>query len=199
MAIKSNTGPVNGRAVMQQALASRMRQTTRSITPLGGAPQTGSPVPVHHLPLTRLNDENALAATSVTSWLYPVIGGARPGLADVREIKGAQSPVFGGLSEGTLATRFMEACMLAEQALAGVEEELMPRLLDVPALQFAALWLHGSTSDYFISLLDGNPAGTAPLTIANDALPILRARASNRTTRSAVPPVGAGPTGTPSN
>src|SRR5262245_60439904 len=108
MAIRSNAGPPNGRFVMLQALTSRLQQAVRSATPLGGAPQTGSPVPVHHLPLTSLGYEDPLAATTVTNWLYPVIGGTRPGLAAVREAGGAAGAVFGGLSQGTFAARFMD-------------------------------------------------------------------------------------------
>lgn len=191
MAIKSNSGPPNGRKVMQQALSARLRQGAAARSPLGGGtPQTGSPVPVHHMSLDHLREKDPLSLTTVTSWLYPVIRGPRMGLADVREATSNTGATFGGLSHGTLATRFMEASILAEQQLAKSQEEFTPRLLDVPSLQFAALWLHGSSNDFFISLLDGKPAGTAPLAVVKDVLADLRVRATKRTAPRTPPPTG---------
>lgn len=203
MAIKSNAGPIHGRAVMQKALAARAPQARAFSTPLGGAPQTGSPVPVYHLPLDRLQDSDPLAAVTLTSWRYPVIGGLHPGLADIREGQDGRTASFGGLSHGILADRFMLASMLAEQELAGQPEEFEPRLLDVPALQFAALWLRGRVTGYMVSLLDGRPPGTAPLKLVNEheVVPELQTRAATRSLRAGAPgaPRGGGPTGTPTN
>jgi hypothetical protein len=79
-----------------------------------------------------------------------------------------------------LAERFLQASAYADEQLGDQAEEYEPRLLDVPALWFAALWLEGSTSRYFIPLLDGRPPGTAPLKMVQDILPILKARAEER-------------------
>jgi len=201
MVIKANKGPLHGLAVMQQALEARATRAAVFSTPLGGAPQSGSPVPVYHLPLINLGDDDPLAAASVTSWRYPIIGGIEPGLADIRQSDDDSSASYGGLSQGLLARRFIQASLLAEQALAAAPEELQPRLLDVPALQFAALWLHGDLSNYFVSLFDGRPAGTAPLRLVTEVVPDLRARAARRLppTGFATPPLGGGQSGTPTN
>lgn len=199
MAIKSNPGPANARAVMQRALTARLPQAASFSSPLGGAPQTGSPVPVHYLSLVALADQHPLMSTTVTSWLYPVIGGVRPGLADIRENAGTAGPSFGGLSQGILAARFIDACVLAEKSLAALEEEFEPRLLDAPALQFAALWLHGSNTEHFISLLDGKPPGSAPLRIVSDVVPDLQSRAAARSNLAGPAMAGIAPAGTPTN
>jgi hypothetical protein len=120
----------------------------------------------------------------MTSWCYPVIGGINPGLADIREGKDGNAASFGGLSHGILAQRFIQASLLAEQGLAASPEDFEPRLLDVPALQFAALWLHGLVEEYFVSLLDGHPPGTAPLKLVNEIVSDLRDRAATRLNRA---------------
>jgi hypothetical protein len=94
----------------------------------------------------------------------------------------------------------MQAALLAEQSLSAASEDFEPRLLDVPALPFVALWLHGNaTTEYFIALLEGRTPGTAPLRLVKEILPELRYRASERAKRRAATPDGGGPAGTPTN
>jgi hypothetical protein len=198
VAIKSNLGPPNGHQVMQRALAYRVPQTANIMsTPLGGAPQTGSPIPVYHLPLAQLKDSDPLASAKLTCWSYPVIGGMRPGLADIRENSVDGTTSFAGLSYGILATRFLEASVLAEHSLNAADEEFEPRLLDVPALRFAALWLHGSSTDHFIPLLEGSPPGSAPLKLVANVVADLQSRAIAQSRRAI--PTGGGAPGTPTN
>lgn len=196
MTIKSHAGPIDGRAVMQQALATRVPQAEMFSTPLGGAPQTGSPVPFYHLSLDALTEPNPLEFATMTGWQYPVVGGIDPGLADIRDVPDGPSS-FAGLSHGLLAQRFIQASLLAEQALAAQAEEYQPRLLDIPALQFAALWLYGTTTSYFVSLLDGRPAGTAPLKLVTEIMSDLKARADSRS--HGLAPLGGGSADTPTN
>ena len=198
MTIKSNAGPVNGGDVVRQALAARMPQAKNFSTPLGGAPQTGSPVPFYHLSLAQLDSADPLASATITGWRYPVVGGINPGLVDVREGSNVTPATFAGLIHGIMVQRFMQASLLAEQTLASQTDVYQPRLLDVPALQFAALWLHGTSTNYFISLLDGHPLGSAPLVLVSDVLPDLRARATARTAAT-TPTGGAAPRSTPTN
>jgi len=214
MVIKSNRGPINGYAVMREALATRMprggaRSASRGVESasldivrpsLAGAPQTGAPVPVYHLSLEQLSAEDPLQLATISSWLYPVVGGIRAGLARVREAVPGGAARFSGLSHGIVAQRFMQAALLAEQSLAADAEDFEPRLLDVPALPFVALWLHGNAAtEYFIPLLEGRTPGTAPLGLVKEIVPYLRYRASQRAKRRALTPGGGGPTGTPTN
>jgi hypothetical protein len=197
MAIKSNRGPLNGFQVMQRELVARMPQAKIFSSPLGGAPQAGSPVPVYHLPLDRLHDPDPIAAATLTGWRYPVAGAADVGLADIRENPLDGSTRFGGLSFGLLVERFIEASAMAEKMLAAASEEFEPRILDVPALRFAALWLRGPDTEHFVSLLEGRPPGTAPLTLVSSIIGELQARASVQAKRML--PTGGGAPGTPTN
>jgi hypothetical protein len=90
----------------------------------------------------------------------------------------------------------MQAALLGEQQLGGLEEEFEPRLLDVPALQFAAVWFQSAAQEYFISLLDGTPPGTSKLMLTQDIVPELRARMA---ARSAYAPAGGSSTGSQTN
>ena len=180
MPINPNAGPTNGRTVMQEALSARVSQTRTTGSPLGGAPQTGSPLPVYDLPIGRMQDARPLDEAMLTSWRYPVIGGLYPALVDIRESANDGLASFGGLSHGPMAARLIQASLLAEQTLGANPERYEPRLLDVPALQFSALWLHGDESEHFISLMDGHPPGTAPLKMVDDIASELRVRAATR-------------------
>ena len=179
MAIESNVGPVNGRSVLQKALTDRAPQAFIFSSPLRGNPQTGSPVPVYHLTLEQTQGQKPVAGARMTRWLYPVIGGFHPGLADIRDSNDGLTR-FAGLSHGILAKRFLEASLFAEQALEDEPESFQPRLLEVPALRFAALWLRGPMTEHFVSLLEGRPPGTTPLKLVNDIVSDLRTRGAVR-------------------
>ena len=200
MAIKSHTGPADGRAVMEAALSTRTPNRMRFTTPLGGAPQSASPVPFFHLSIDQLAGVDPLGTATMTGWRYPIVGGIKPGLADVRgPTGGGAGSQFGGLSHGLMAQRFLEAAILAEQQLGDSAEVYQPRLLDVPALQYAALWLESPTGRRFVPLLEGRPAGTAPLKLVDDIVTDLRSRASARAQQTATPAPGTPAPTTPEN
>ena len=193
MTIKRLDGPPDGQKVMMRELGKRIPAAARFATPLGGAPQAGSPVPFYHLGLEDLTKQSPLSKATVTGWRFPIVGGIHPGLAIIAGMADGSSSTFEGLSHGLIAARFIQAALLANEKLGSDVAEYEPRLLDVPALQFAALWLHGQ-KNWFIPLLEGRPLGTAPLAMVSSILPDLRARAAKRVAPDA--PVGAG---TPTN
>ena len=193
MAIKSHQGPSNGPAVMAAALAARMPASPLEYSPLGGAPHVGGPVPFYHLSLDQLPFDNALDNAARTGWRYPVVGSIKAGLVDIRGDEGTNSASFGGLSHGVVAERFLQASGLADGQLGSSVDEYEPRLLDVPALSFLALWLKAAGGDWFIPLLEGKPPGSAPLQMVREILPQLRAQAALRAVG------GARPTSSPTN
>jgi hypothetical protein len=199
MTIIQNAGPANGRDVVRQALAIRMPQGRSFSTPLGGAPQAGSPVPFYHLPLSKLDSQDPLSQATLSGWRYPVVGGINPGLADLREGSDDSSPMYAGLVHGGMVQRFMQAALLAEQTLGSTSDAFEPRILDVPALQFSALWLVGKTTNYFISLLEGRPPGSAPLAVVSDIVPSLIAKAGARHAAASSPFGGSSVGGSPTN
>ena len=193
MTIKRLDGPPDGQKVMMRELGKRIPAAARFATPLGGAPQAGSPVPFYHLGLEDLKMRSPLTKATITGWRFPIVGGIHPGLAIIAGMADGSSSTFEGLAHGIIAARFIRAALLADEKLGSDVAEYEPRFLDVPALQFSALWLHGQ-KNWFIPLLEGRPPGTAPLVMVPSILPDLRARAAKR----AVPvePMGGG---TPTN
>ncbi|SCX57583.1 hypothetical protein [Nitrosospira sp. Nsp1] len=177
MTIKSYQGPSDGLTVMAAALAARAPAKTAAFSPLGGASHAGGPVPFYHLSLDNLQNDTALEQSVQTGWRYPVLGSSKAGLVDIRGEEGAKGASFGGLSHGIVTERFLEASALADKQLAGSAEEYEPRLLDVPALNFIALWLVGSRQHWFVPLLEGQPPGSASLQMLPTILPLLRSRA----------------------
>jgi hypothetical protein len=198
MAIKSNAGPTGGRDVVQQALSLRSRHPRTFSAPLGGGaavPATGSPVPIYDLTVVQLGQPDPLASAALARWCYPVVEGQHMALVDLRVDDGGRPVEFGGLSRGLLADRFAEAASMAEKLLSAHPADLEPRLLDVPALRFVALWLHGRDEDHFVSLLEGRPPGSQPLALVDDVVAGLRARVGVLPATSPMP----GPSGPPTN
>ncbi len=178
MTIKSHTGPSDGEEVMLDALALIM--SMEMLPPLRGKPQYGSPVPTYYVPLDKILSQDPLAHAEIIGWQYPIIGSIEPGLVDIRGDEGISGASFGGISYGTLAQRFIEASILADEKLDDTTEEFEPRFLNIPSLDFSALWLEGSKERYFISLLDGDDSEGDELKMVDDIMPELKARASER-------------------
>ena len=164
MTIRRHAGPTDGFQVLNQALSARGHNVHRLFA-LGGAPQVTSPLPIYQITLQEAAQPDPIGAAKQTGWYYPVIGGAAPGIAKIY-FDGTTSK-YEGITQGILPTRLIQAGYVADQQLGNVGEEYEPRMLLVPSLDIAALWLH-APFDHFISLLDGDPPGSAPLVVTTD-------------------------------
>lgn len=173
MAIKTLTGPLEGRAVLSRALADRrLPGTSRNEfgdgrlamveAPLGGSGSIASPVRMQLLQLKDISGNSTLERTVTTGWRYPVVQGQQVGLATLRETADHR-PEFAGISLGFLSERFAKSSFFAEAMLKSIEAELEPRILEVPALKLVTLWFHGIDADYFIPLIDGVPVQNSRL------------------------------------
>lgn len=187
MAIRAQAGPAGGRDIISAALSRRTHRAAY-LTPLGGAPQAGSPLPVYCLGLADAASAAPLARAIAVGWRYPIVGGANAGLANLEPAEDGYA--FAGVSHGAFAARLVQAAYLAEEALGTTDAAYEPRLLEVPALGLAALWLNGP-DDRFIPLMEGQPPGTAPLRMIDDMEPVLKAALETR--REAPPAAGAAP------
>jgi hypothetical protein len=152
----------------------------------GGAPQTGSALPIYVITRDEAGTPDPLAEAKLTGWRYPIVG-AEPGLASLAG--DAEQPHFAGISHGTLPQRVLDAATLAEAVLGSEVEHFEPRLLEIPALRIYCLWFKGEQTDRFISLMDGQPPGTEPLTIEQEIVPRIKS-ALSRSTLSSPPPGG---------
>jgi hypothetical protein len=120
--------------------------------------------PVYYVPLDALADGKLLDAAKQASWRYLLVQDDAP-VAEVelsvgrRGAKGAGAkPLeFLGLTHGPFTAATVESLGAAERLpqVAAADYEL--RLLKVPAVYLAALWLHGAKDDILIPM--GDPPG----------------------------------------
>ena len=178
MTIRNQNEPPGGRDIVNAALRARSPRTANLMALGGAAAQTGRALPIYILTLEDASAADPLALAKLTGWRYPIVGGELPGLASLAQ--GPDQPQYAGITHGLLPQRLLEAAKLAEETLASSSESYEPRLLDAPALRIYCLWLAGA-SNYFISLMDGQPPGTSDLRIEDDIVARIRAALAART------------------
>ena len=123
------------------------------------------PHPVYYAPLDALADGKLLAAATQASWRYLLVQddaavaeaelsvGRRRGAKGV----GAKPLEFLGLTHGPFTAATVESLGAAERLPQVEAADYELRLLKVPAVYLAALWLHGAKDDILIPM--GNPPG----------------------------------------
>ncbi len=124
------------------------------------------PHPVYYVSLDALADGKLLAAATQASWRYLLVqDDAAVAEAELsvgrRGAKGADAKplAFLGLTHGPFTAATIESLGAAERLpqVAAADYEL--RLLKVPAVYLAALWLHGANDDILIPMGEGDPPG----------------------------------------
>jgi hypothetical protein len=112
------------------------------------------PLPVYRLGLSDIDDEHCLDKAVEVGWRYLIepAGGGGAGYADVRPAQGGDFK-FASLSQNANADRLLEAAHLAQQVGDGSAVEYEARILDVPAVYIAAIWLAAPTP-VFIPYID---------------------------------------------
>jgi len=125
--------------------------------------------PVYYVPLDALAEGRLLQAATQTSWRYLLVqddraiaeaelSAATKGATKGRRRRSRAKPLaFLGLSHGPFTGATVDALHAAERLpqVAAADYEL--RLLKIPAVYLAALWLHGDGDDILIPM--GNPPG----------------------------------------
>lgn len=158
MSIANPTGPTEGRDVVFSALSTRTSAVDGFLS-LGRGIRVGAPLPVYQVGLSDLNGEQWSSKVRLVAWRYPLVGEDGVGLADV---KGAQGTAYlTNIHAGPSVDRFWKASLLAEKELASYSETFGVRILEIPALRIAALWLVGTTGrTFFVPFIDGcRPTG----------------------------------------
>jgi hypothetical protein len=162
--IQQSIGPAEGLAIIEKELQSRASRVAQ-IPSLNGSPSLLDPVAVFHLDFKSVEYGPGLKQARRVAWWYVIVGGVKPAIATLQD--SGQGLRFAGIAHGPLAERFLEACVLADRELGSAAATYEPRIFDMPALDLIALWLFGN-DQRFISLMDGTPRGTAPLSITSD-------------------------------
>ncbi len=112
-----------------------------------------APIPVYFLRLDDARQADPLERVVPTSWRYLVVPGEEARVAHLNTDKG--EPKCSGLLHGPVSRALLRACELAEKEVGAQETVYEPRVIDAPALQFLALWMHGPAEPY-VPLLDGD-------------------------------------------
>jgi hypothetical protein len=162
MTITANAGPTDALSILGHALShySAVKRSSSAAageqaTPPGGAlPNLSEPVQIYLLPLESIRPGFDLnTAARPVGWRYLVAAaGQEPILAD---IKGGSAPQqgasFGRINVGPVAAQLSAACETATELFDATDPEKYDvRLLDIPALNRQALWLHGPVHDHFL-------------------------------------------------
>ena len=176
MAIKIPNGPSAQGTIAKQVSELRNRGVAE---PLGGALpiKAAQPLAVYVCGLSDLAKRGVESSAVHKGWRYlltngqPVpVGGAEPvggtprrdvAIADaIPDAKGVAA--FSSLTHGLPAERLVQASVVAQSEFGASPEEFEPRILEIPALNTTALWMHGTAGDSFIPYLDGAGTPSAP-------------------------------------
>jgi hypothetical protein len=116
----------------------------------------GTPHESYNLGLDSIEAKKGVAAAEPIGWRYLLAGGpAGRGLA--AEVHSRPSGYeFAGLNEGPFVQQVADQIEKLRGKIGNKDYE--PRLLRIPALYIAALWLKGKNDDLFIPLQPSNPA-----------------------------------------
>jgi len=157
---KPSSGPGDGEQVVRRALNFFAGHHDAS-DPLGGASETqfSAAIPVYRMDLENIRNKSFISEARYVGWRY-LLGLAEKNqavaIADVRENQSGQT-AFSRLARGMIAQRLWDATMLADKTYRDRPEQFEFRIIDIPALQRSALWLHGDQNhNIFYPIYSGN-------------------------------------------
>lgn len=163
-----------------------------AVTPALRSPDSAHPpVPRHPLAVHLLRPGTALESAPRTGWRFLISCGGQV-VAAAETLETADGHAFSHFAEGPYLVATLRALQQARRAAEGSAGPYEPRLLSVPALYTAALWLHRLRPGGGDLLI---PLAPAPLGIA--AHRIYPAGELLRLFRRAVTPPAQGSQGTP--
>jgi hypothetical protein len=161
--LKPSSGPSDGEYVVRRTLNFLSRDYDAS-DPLGGADVTqfSDAIPIFRIDLDKIHSENIMSDAREVGSRY-LIGRADTeqavAIADVRKDTETGTTAFGRLARGGVAQRLWDATMLASETYGRGSEQFEFRIIDIPALQCSALWLHGDRGhDAFFPINSGDKA-----------------------------------------
>jgi hypothetical protein len=157
-----------------------LRHVTTDDEMLGGAAiSLSQPLPVYGLGLDAIEDEKSVNSATLSGWRYLIVQASGHALA-YADLKATDNPqnLFTSLSQNRNADRLMKAARLAEDIADKLAGDCEARILEVPALNTAAFWLHGA-NPVFIPYIDPEHIKKSDSSIGVDPefLPKLVARA----------------------
>jgi hypothetical protein len=148
--------PDGGRQIVYENVGSELRAYPHELGGLRIEDLTiADPHREYFVGLTNLASGHLLSAATSRSWRYLLIHGTNAvGVATVfdADAKTGNTLKFGALYETGLGKETLEALREAEKLPQIKKQDYEPRFLDVPAVYFIAVWLHGKSDDIIIPL-----------------------------------------------
>lgn len=156
MAIKTKQPPDAATKALSAGLGQiRGAAPTRAMAEAAAAPEARTPHESYHLGLDAIEAKKGVADAHLVGWRYLLSSGA-PGHAVAAEVHArANEYEFAGLNEGPFVQQMDDQIEKMQGQIANKDYE--PRLLRIPALYIAALWLKGSNDELFVPLEPSNP------------------------------------------
>ncbi|GLR77731.1 hypothetical protein GCM10007856_03990 [Azospirillum oryzae] len=111
------------------------------------------PLRVYQSALGDLNDRGSMERAVPVAWRYLIVTDERhPSAVVTMDLRNDRGKWYvGAIQRGPMAHLLAEAAQVAEVTVGNTDDEYEARILEIPALYRAALWLHGP-SDFYIPL-----------------------------------------------
>jgi len=122
--------------------------------------EMSQPLQLYAVQLRDLTDANFPAKARPIGWRYLIVRGEPVAFADVKPAD-TGALAFSRLTHGAVPQRLAQAAELAEQAYGSSADSFEARILEIPSLYEAALWLHGAR-DVFFPFVGAMPADGPP-------------------------------------
>lgn len=153
---------------------------------VGSSPRLGQPVAAYLWGYDSVLRGTGLDSALFTGLRFPILGGAECGLVLMtnNESSAGKEMMFGGILFGSMVRRFYEAAAFAESCVVDLDTIYEARLLEVPSIFSAALWLKSAESDRFVLLLDGLNAAKDELLIKEELISQVTDRVADREARA---------------
>lgn len=153
MTIKTPAAPLASASVLLKGLSDVAPSAEQGM--LGGAEAAAAerPIPLYSLKLSDLTEGNGLAGAQQVGWRYLVYSPNSVGVADLDDKGGGGKPLFNGFYSGKRAECLNAALTYADEKYQSGGNVYEARVLEIPALYSAAIWLAGN-GNIFIPFME---------------------------------------------
>lgn len=172
----------NGLELMASKGALSTPRLSNTLANRTGAPLLEEALPVYHLGLSDLAESPDIKASIQTGWRYPIRQNGEILAHAETDIDQSKKHFFAGIHEGPFAEGVTEALKAAEEQSEIKAGNFEVRLLFIPALHVAALWLvDKKDNSNFAVPIEPTPASLIPnkLILLEDLLTILQDKAKS--------------------
>lgn len=174
MVIETTLPPPEAIGLIREGLG--LRASSPPLRPKASGLQVGAPLPRYRIKARAAVSARPKSGARLAAWDYPLFGTARPSLASLRCRE--RSLRFGGVVQGHLPARVIDAAAIAERAFGDTDSRYRVRLLECPELKLLLLLCEpGRGGTAFIPILEGHLLPAKELRLQRGLGPYLRQQA----------------------